>query len=43
MEGELMKRSKMNKRSSKKYFKKTSDLSHAKNFKARPMRGGIRL
>jgi hypothetical protein len=38
-----MKRSKMSRRASKKYFKKSADLSHVKNYKTRPMRGGIRL
>jgi hypothetical protein len=39
-----MKRSSMNKSSSKRWFSKTAYLTHKKNLpKALPMRGGIRL
>ena len=38
-----MKRKKMQKRHSKKVFRKTAKSAHKKNFRARPMRGGIRL
>ncbi len=36
-------RRKMNRRKSKRYFSKTASRSHKKNFRAGPMRGGIRL
>ena len=39
----MKKRFKMSKRASKSYFRKSADLTHKKNYKARPMRGGIQL
>jgi hypothetical protein len=36
-------RYKMNKRSSRKYFKKTADGTHRVNFRRPIMRGGIRF
>ncbi len=36
-------RKRMSRRKSKKYFSKTASRSHRKNFRASPMRGGIRL
>lgn len=38
-----MKRSKMNKRKSKRLFSKTASKTHKKNVTPAPMRGGIRL
>lgn len=39
-----MRRHKMSKGSSKRIFRKTSDLTHKKNLpKRQPMRGGIRM
>ena len=37
-----MKRKRMNRRSSKKYFSKTARRVNKKNGRGRPMRGGIR-
>lgn len=39
----MRKRFKMNRGESKRYFRKTADMSHVKNFMNGPMRGGIRL
>lgn len=36
-------RKKMSKRKDKKVFSHTADRTHAKNLRATPMRGGIRL
>lgn len=36
-------RKKMRRGRSKKLFRKTASMSHKKNFRAAPMRGGIRL
>jgi len=43
--GEIMKRKKMSKNSSKRLFAKTAGTAHAhpKNFRPNPMRGGYRL
>lgn len=38
-----MKRYKMNKRKSKRQFARTASMTHSANFRAMPMRGGIRL
>jgi len=38
-----MRRRRMNKRSSKRLFRRTGSGAHKKNFRAAPMRGGIRL
>lgn len=38
-----MKRKKMTRKQSRKYFSKTAKKTHKKNVLARPMRGGIRL
>jgi hypothetical protein len=38
-----MKRRKMSRSGSKKYFSATASKTHYKNVKPRPMRGGIRL
>ena len=38
-----MKRHKMKKQKSRKLFKKTASVTHSKNVRAAPMRGGIRL
>ena len=39
----MAKRYKMNKRKSKRQFRKSVATTHKKNFKAMPMRGGYRL
>lgn len=38
-----MKRHKMNRKKSKKYFSKTAGHTHGRNIRSSPMRGGIRL
>ena len=38
-----MRRRRMNKRSSKKLFRRTASRTHKKNFRSAVMRGGIRL
>jgi hypothetical protein len=38
-----MKRKKMSRKGSRKYFSKHAAKTHYKNVKARPQRGGIRL
>lgn len=38
-----MKRRKMSRKGSKKYFSKTAQYVHPKNVHRKPMRGGIRL
>lgn len=39
----MMKRMKLSKKRSKKYFTATADKTHIKNVAPPPMRGGIRL
>lgn len=38
-----MRRKKISKSGSKKLFRKTAGLTHVKNVRAHPLRGGIRL
>jgi len=38
-----MRRRRMTNRKSKRLFRRTGSASHKKNFRAAPMRGGIRL
>lgn len=38
-----MKRKKLSFKGAKRLFSATADLTHVKNFKTAPMRGGIRL
>ena len=39
----MFKRKNLKKSNSKRMFTKTASMSHRKNFRAKPMRGGIRL